>query len=126
VRRTALVVAALAVGCGSGGTQLRVTGTVTATGPASAQQAALAMKDDLSFVPNVVNAKVGTVTLALDNAGVIPHNLVFDKSSVGRTDTVPGHSTATLKVVFTQAGTYTFRCTLHSGMKGKVVVSSAG
>jgi plastocyanin len=25
--------------------------------------------------------------------------------------------------VFTKAGTYTFRCTFHSGMDGKVVVS---
>jgi plastocyanin len=126
VRRTALVVTALAVGCSSGGTAIRVTGTVTATGPVSAQQAALGMKDDLTFVPNVVQAKVGTVTLTLDNAGVIPHNLTFEKASFGQTDTVEGHSTATLKVVFTQAGTYTFRCTLHSGMNGKVVVSSAG
>lgn len=123
MRRAALVLMALAVGCSGSGTAIRVTGTVTATGPVTAQQAALAMKDDLTFVPNVVRAKVGTLTLTIDNAGRIPHNLTFDKSSFGHTDTVSGRSTATLKVVFDKAGTFTFTCTFHSGMDGKVVVS---
>lgn len=126
MRRTALVVVALAVGCSSGGTQIRVTGTTTATGRVGAQRAALAMRDDLSFAPNVVKAKVGTLTLIIDNAGRIPHNLTFAQASVGHTDTVSGRSTATLKVMFTKAGSYTFTCTFHSGMSGKVVVSSAG
>ena len=37
--------------------------------------------------------------------------------------TVDGGESEPLKVVFTKAGTYTFQCTFHSGMTGKVVVS---
>ena len=128
--RTAAAVAALLLvaGCGGGGGggskgDLKVTGTVTATGDPSAQTATLDMTDDLTFVPNVVNAKVGNLNLAVQNAGRVPHNLVFDDGSLGKTDTVRGHATATLSVKLAKAGTYRFTCTFHSGMDGQVVVT---
>ena len=115
----------LVSGCSGGSSSkgLKVTGTVTATGPASAQTASLDMTDDLTFDPNVVNAKVGSLTLAIANAGQVPHNLVFDDKGLGATDTVKGHATATLTLTFAKAGTFRFTCTFHSGMDGHVVVT---
>jgi plastocyanin len=115
----------LVAACGggsSGGSDLKVTGTVSASGAPSAQTVSLDMKDDLTFVPNVVDAKVGSLTISIENAGQIPHNLVFSDRSVGATGTIKGHSTGTLSVSLKKAGTYTFVCTFHSGMDGKVVV----
>jgi plastocyanin len=126
--RTAAALAALtlAAACGGGdGSKgdLKVTGTVTASGDPSAQTASLDMTDDLTFEPNVVNAKVGNLNLAVANAGQVPHNLVFDDPSLGKTDTVRGKATATLSVKLSKAGTYRFVCTFHSGMDGQVVVT---
>jgi plastocyanin len=125
-RRTAAALAALllATGCGGGSKGgLKVTGTVTATGDPSAQVAQLDMTDELTFTPNVVNAKVGNLNLAVENAGQVPHNLVFSDPSLGKTDTVRGHATATLSIRLSKAGTYRFTCTFHSGMDGQVVVT---
>jgi plastocyanin len=128
VTRTPLALAAvlLVTACGGGssnGSDLKVTGTVTASGAPDAQTVSLDMTDRLAFVPNVVNARVGRLTMTVENSGQLPHNLIFDDGSIGKTGTVNGHATATLSARFTKAGTYTFACTFHSGMKGKVVVS---
>jgi len=125
-RPLALVLLLLVAACGGGGTKgsdLKVTGTVTASGAPDAQTVALQMTDNLTFVPNVVDAKAGTLTVSLENAGDIPHNLVFADAGIGKTGTVKGHATATLSVRFDKAGTYRFSCTFHSGMDGKVVVT---
>lgn len=126
--RTSPAVAAvvLLAACGGGsssGSDLKVTGTVTASGAPEAQTVTLDMTDDLTFDPNVVNAKAGALTITLKNAGQIPHNLVFDEASVGATGTIDGGKTQTLSVRFDKAGTYTFTCTFHSGMDGKAEVS---
>jgi plastocyanin len=116
----------LLAGCGGSGTSgtsdLKVTGTVTASGAAAAQTVRLDMTDSLTFTPNVVQAKVGSLALTVENAGTIPHNLVFDDGALGHTGTVKGHATATLTVPLAKAGTFRFTCTFHSGMDGKIVV----
>jgi plastocyanin len=119
---TAAVVAVLLVGC-SGSTQVKDNGSVTAAGAPEAQTATVTMQDSLSFSPNTVNAKVGTLTLTVSNTGLVPHNLVFDDALLGKTNTVDGKQSTPLKVVFAKAGTFTFKCTFHSRMTGKVVVS---
>jgi plastocyanin len=118
-----VLVPLLAVGCGGGSTSVKDNGSVTASGAATAQTATVGMTDELKFRPNVVHAKVGTVTLSVVNRGKVPHNLTFDDAALGATPTVDGGKTAPLKVVFDKAGTYTFVCTIHSGMTGEVVVS---
>lgn len=125
MKRLALpaLVLLLAAGCGGGSTSVKDNGTVTASGDAAAQTATVGMTDSLKFAPNVVRAKVGTVTLSVVNRGKVPHNLTFRDAAEGATPTVDGGTTAPLKVVFDKAGTYTFTCTFHSGMTGKVVVS---
>lgn len=118
-----LLTAACGGGSGGGSSELKVTGTVTAQGAPAAQTAGLDMTDALTFKPNVVLAKVGTLTLTIENAGVVPHNLVLNDPGLGHTDTVKGHATATLRLPLTKAGTFRFTCTFHPGMDGKIVVS---
>jgi plastocyanin len=110
-------------GKGSSGSELKVTGTVTASGTGQQQKASITMTDDLTFSPNVVKATVGSLALTVENVGRIPHNLVFSDGSKGALPTVKGKGTATLTVPFGKAGTYRFTCTFHSGMDGQVVVS---
>lgn len=110
-------------GGGGGGKDLKVTGTVDASGSGDAQSATVDMTDELTFQPNEVKAKVGTLALTAKNVGQIPHNLVFNDAALGKTDTIDGKASATLKVRLDKAGTYRFTCTFHSGMDGQVVVT---
>lgn len=120
-----VLVPVLLAGCsdGDGGGSLKDNGSVTATGPVSAQVAEVGMTDELIFKPNIVNAKVGTLTLTVKNLGGVGHNLEFDDAALGKTSTISGRASTPLKVVFGNAGTFTFTCTFHPGMDGKVVVS---
>jgi plastocyanin len=124
--RTGLAALVLVAACSSGGGAVKANGSVTAQGPASDQKASVRMSDQLRFSPNEVHAKVGTLTLLIDNTGSVPHDLVFDDQALGKTSLVQGGSTATLKVLLTKAGTYRFTCTIHTGMNGEVVVTGAG
>ena len=121
--RLALVLVApllLLTACGGGGsTSVKENGTVAATGGAATVKGG----DTLKFAPNVVDAKVGKLALTFVNGGQVPHNLVFDDTGLGKTATVDGGAKQTLDVTFDKAGSYTFMCTFHPGMTGKVVVS---
>ncbi len=120
---TAVAVAALLAGCGGGSSKGKDTGSVLAEGPPAAQTVTVGMHDTLTFAPSTVDAKVGSLTITVTNTGQVPHNLTFDDGALGRTKTVDGKQSVPLKVVFDKAGTFTFTCTFHSGMTGKVVVS---
>ena len=131
MRRTVTALAAtslLLAGCGgssspSSSSTDGSSSVVTTDGAPDAQTATIGMNDKLKFAPSELAAKIGTVTFAVKNLGNVPHNLHFDDESLGKTGTVDGGESESLKVVFTKAGTYTFQCTFHSGMTGKVVVS---
>lgn len=121
-----VLLAALLAGCGGGedkGGALKRTGSVDAQGTGAQQTVSIAMTDDLTFVPNVVRAKVGSLALTAKNEGRVPHNLVFADRDKGALPTVKGHGTGTLTIAFPSTGTYRFTCTFHSGMDGEVVVS---
>lgn len=113
--------ALLLTGCSSGGGAQG--GAASTTGAADAQTVTVGMTDKLAFTPSTVNAKVGTVTFEVSNTGKIPHNLHFEDDGLGKTGTINGDEKEPLKVAFAKAGTFTFVCTFHSGMTGKVVVS---
>jgi plastocyanin len=98
------------------------TGTGAASGPPSAQQFLVRGNDRDQFVPATVTAHVGTLTLTLQNGGV-PHNLTFDDRTLPGIGTVTGAATKSTTLTFDKPGTYTFQCTIHPGMAGKVVVS---
>ena len=114
------VVPLLLVSCSGGATS---TGSVTTAGSPDAQSVTVGMKNDLKFHPDTVQARVGTVTFDVDNVESVPHDLTFSDRALGATGNVDGGKSTSLKVVFSKAGTYSFVCTVHSGMKGKVVVS---
>ncbi len=119
---TLALVAAFAVACSSNGAD---TGGVSGTtsGAPDAQTVTVGMNDALAFVPDTINAKVGTVTFDVSNLGRVPHNLHFSEEALGKTGTIDGKKAEPLTVTFTTAGTFTFVCTFHSRMTGKAVVT---
>lgn len=127
-RPLALAAVLLVAACGSGsdGSSSEETGRVAAAGSGDAQTARLEMNDRLQFVPNVVTAEVGRLTLDLVNVGKIPHDLQFDDKALPASGSVRGGKSESLEVRFTQPGTYTFVCTFHPGMDGRVEVTATG
>ena len=118
-----VLLAGLLGGCGgqSDSTPEPGTGTGTADGPADAQTFTISGTDADAFDPATVQAKVGRLTLALRNGGV-PHNLVFDDKALKGIPVVSGSAAKSTVLTFNRPGTFTFECTLHPGMAGKVVV----
>jgi plastocyanin len=74
--------------------------------------------DNFVFSPNLVTVPVGT-TIRWTNQDDIPHNVVSDdksfKSKALDTD-------ETFTYTFTKRGTYTYFCSIHPKMTGKIVV----
>jgi len=118
-----LVLSAALAGCGgqSDSKPAAGTGTGAADGPPAAQTFTIHGTDADAFSPATVRAKVGKLTLTLSNGGV-PHNLVFDDKALHGISVVSGGTTKSTLLTLDHAGTYTFMCTLHPGMSGKVVV----
>ena len=117
-----LLPAVVLAGCGGGGTTASTADAVTATGPPDAQTATVVGNTRLKFVPETVQAKVGALALTMTIQGGVPHNLVFDQAGLGTPiPTIPSGS-STQTYTFTKPGTYSFVCTIHSGMIGQVIV----
>ena len=74
--------------------------------------------DNFVFSPNPVTVPVGS-TIRWTNQDDIPHNVVSDdksfKSKALDTD-------ETFTYTFTKSGTYTYFCSIHPKMTGKIVV----
>lgn len=109
--------------CGGSSGAPATAGAVTASGAAAAQTATVVGNTALKFVPETVQAKVGTLALTLTLEGGVPHNLEFTDPSVGAPIPVVTTGSGTGTYTFSKPGTYAFECTLHSGMVGQVVVS---
>jgi len=114
---TALIVAA---GCGGSGTD-SVTGTTTGgttggtqTGGTSTTNA-ISVNDNF-FSPNSTQVPVGA-TVTWTWVGSSTHNVTFTDASSG--DKTTGQS---FSRTFSSAGTFNYRCTLHGGMTGAVIV----
>ncbi len=72
---------------------------------------------DFAFKPRTIEISRGT-TVKWTNAGSVGHTVTgkgFDSGTLR-----PG---ATFSRRFTKAGTFAYHCTIHSSMKGKIVVS---
>ena len=87
------------------GTSVRIQGDAYASGNAV-------------FSPQTLNTTVGA-TVTWTNADSIAHANVADAGQ-WRTDSIPVNGT--FQFTFAAAGTYTYKCTIHSGMTGSVVV----
>lgn len=120
---TGLALTGLLAGCGgeSDSQPAPGTGTGTAAGPADAQTFTIRGTDADAFDPATVEAKPGRLRLTLGVGGV-PHNLVFDDKALPGISVVSSGVTKSTVLTFDRAGTYTFACTLHPGMSGRLVV----
>jgi plastocyanin len=95
---------------------LAACGKSTPAAPAPANSALVDIKN-IAFNPNKVTVKVGqTIAWKFDD-GTIAHNVTF--SSFASNDQTSGYYTHT----FNTAGTFQYRCTIHSDMDGTVVVT---
>lgn len=93
--------------------------TVSASGPATNSPAASEVKiDNFSFTPPTITVATGT-QVTWTNGDDIPHNVVSDdqtfKSKTLDTD-------EKFSFTFTKPGTYSYFCSIHPKMTGKIVV----
>jgi plastocyanin len=82
---------------------------------------------ELEFDPDSVKVPTGaTVSITFENRSTLPHNLTFSAPINAATDPVvaPGTS-ATLEFTAPAPGDYTWACTIHPVMQGKLEVEPA-
>ena len=94
--------------------------TVTAAEGPAPGMANVSATVNSTFVPDSVRiAKDGTVTW---NFGSLDHNVVFNNVT-GKPADIGTTVNASVTRTFNTAGTFPYRCTIHAGMDGKVVVA---
>lgn len=121
-----LTIAAISA-CGEGAVSTPTassSGGGTAAGTAGVNLGTPAAKvsatDTLEFSPATVTVKVGDI-VKWTNTGSVPHTITFNSEpSFSDPTLAPG---ATWEVKFSKAGTFAYRCTIHPGMDGQVVVT---
>jgi plastocyanin len=74
---------------------------------------------DLRFDPPAVEVPAGTTVTWRFEDGDVPHNVKGDGFAS------ENQTSGTFQHRFDKAGTYPYRCTLHPGMKGRVVVAAS-
>ena len=87
------------------GTSVRIQGDAYAAG-------------DAVFSPQTLTTTVGA-TVTWTNADSITHSSVADAGQ-WKADSIAARGT--FQFTFASAGTYTYKCTIHSGMQGTIVV----
>jgi plastocyanin len=117
-------------GCGSsddggGGSSSSSSGSSSSSSSSSSGgggAASSSAKDTIknfAFDPDPVTVKAGG-TITWTNEDSAAHNVVFDDKSVKSIKNLDQGQSG--KVTFDKAGTYSYVCTYHSGMKGSVTV----
>ena len=116
-----LLIASLSIlGCGSSST---TSGETTTTTQSSGNT--VTMKNS-SFQPNSITVSAGDAVTWI-NEDSVSHTVTGDKTGAG-----DDFESGTMKPgqqfthVFDQAGTFPYHCSIHTSMKGTVVVSSGG
>ena len=121
VRRLPLLLAPLALaaalvlaGCGDDGGGAAASAAAPVTGVTR-----VAAKDN-KFTPPAIQVPAGaTVTWAFED-GLVPHDVTGDGWRSG-----DPQRKGTFAHTFDRPGTYSYRCTVHDGMNGRVVVTGA-
>jgi plastocyanin len=80
----------------------------------------VAATDQLVFVPATQTLHVGDI-VQWTNTGTVPHTVTFDSQPnlTDPSDLAPGE---TWEVKLNHAGTFPYRCTIHPGMTGTLIV----
>jgi plastocyanin len=73
---------------------------------------------NLKFLPPAIEVKPGTEVIWRFADGAVPHNVKGDGFASGNQER------GTFSHRFAKAGEYRYRCTLHAGMEGRVVVAA--
>jgi plastocyanin len=120
MRRLPLLTAALALGAalvlaGCGGDSGGTGGGADAAPVTGVTQ--VAAKDN-KFTPSAIQVPAGTEVTWTFKDGFVPHDVKADGFSSGE----PQRS-GTFTHTYDQPGTYPYRCTVHDGMTGRVVVA---
>jgi plastocyanin len=102
--------------------QPAATASSPVSGKARASASASVTMGDLFFSPVSVTVAVGD-TVTWRNTGQAPHNATADDGSFKTPDLNNGQSASH---TFTQAGSFSYICTIHPNMKGTVRVLSSG
>lgn len=114
------------VGCGNGGGSTPSASTGHSVGSAGIRLGTpskhVAATDQLVFSPATQTLHVGDIVQWANN-GTVPHTVTFDNQPnlTDPSTLAPGN---TWEVKLDQAGTFPYRCTIHPGMTGKLVVTS--
>jgi len=74
--------------------------------------------ENFSFNPGEITVKAGTEVTWTNNDSTI-HTVTSDTNAFQSGNIAPG---ATFKFTFSQAGTFSYHCSIHSSMTGKVIV----
>lgn len=130
MRVSYVLLAVLAIGCGGGGGNTGPTSpnpTPNPGGSGATASAAVAMKasDDgygystYSFSPSTVTITKGGMVTWTNNAGTA-HNVTF--TSPGSPSNIENFSSGSNSRTFDAVGSYSYHCSIHSGMDGTVKV----
>lgn len=92
--------------------------TVSVTGSLPATATVVAAPDRTFAPANLVVARNANVTFSF---GTLLHNVMFRTAAGAPTD-IPNNASATVVRPFPSAGDFTYDCSLHAGMTGKVTV----
>lgn len=111
--RLAGVVCALAAGFGMS------TGSPVNSKPANAPAAPQVKIDNFTFAPNDITVPVGT-TVQWVNRDDIPHTVVSDDKTTFKSKALDTDDN--FSYTFSKAGSYSYFCSIHPKMTGKVVV----
>lgn len=103
---------------GGGGGGGNCPGTASAGGGTG--DVKVSANDQLQFTPTSQTAKVGQV-VQWSNVGSVLHNITFDQGCLTDSSFQPG---GTWSIKFSQAGSYSYKCTIHPGMDGKLSITS--
>jgi plastocyanin len=124
--RSSLIILPLAalLACGGGGSDSTGPGTTGGTaggtgGTGAVATTAVSMKN-IAFTPEAIKVASGAVVTWTNNDG-FAHNVTFDGGAVPASNNIDA-GVAKAMTMPTAAGTYTYKCTIHSGMTGSVQV----
>jgi plastocyanin len=78
---------------------------------------------NFAFDPSTLTVKTGTAVTWV-NQDSAPHIIVSDTGSPAAFSSDSLSTGASYKFTFTQAGTYTYHCSIHLSMKGTIIVQS--